>query len=136
MAHLLNNAACDNTVESMFKNRICLQAMFMSILNLKPCFTYLLFFVPSIGSPWCPINIFQLIFSGLLDLDPLPFFPSFFSVLWIHYKDTKENNFICRRKTQSCTGREGRIKMSEEGQFYQRIVFISSLFSFFLNKWK
>lgn len=80
------------------------------------------FFVPSIKKSQSPMNIFYLIFSGLLDLDPLPVF------LCYEYITRRQRKIILfGGKTQDCTAREWRIRMAEEGpQYYQRVLSVSS----------
>lgn len=65
------------------------------------------------------MNIFHLIFSELLYLDPLPAF------LCHEYitKDTKESYFICGGKKQnSAEDKNG----SRRPPYYQKVLFISS----------
>ena len=53
-------------------------------------------------------------------------FSACFPVLWIHYKDTKENNFIGKKNT----GLHGKCREDkdvwERPWYYQRVLFISS----------
>lgn len=72
------------------------------------------------GTHTAPMNIFHLIFSELLYLDPLSAF------LCHEYitKDTKENNFICGGKKNTTPWR---IRMAAEGRcIIKRSFFISS----------
>lgn len=61
-------------------------------------------------NPQSPMNIFHLIFSGLLDLDPLPVF-----LCYEYITRTQKKIHLFGGKTQGCMEREGRIKIAEEG---------------------
>lgn len=82
-------------------------------------FQFYFFFVCRRENPHSPMNIFHLIFSGLLDLDPLPVFLCYEYIT----RTQKKNNFIWE-KTQGCMTREGRIRMAEEGHGITKQYFL------------
>lgn len=122
-----NNAAGDSTWLSMLLfwllNISCSSVLCIRCIKYALCFS--LFFVCHRENLHSPMNLFHVIFSGLLDLDPLPVSLCYEYITKTHVK----NNFIWGKNTRlNSKDKDG----WGRPWYYQAALFISR----FRKKWK